>query len=275
MWTLSGFIDEISPDFTEQCRVAAELGLKYVEVRSAWDVNILDLKPEQLSAMKETLAAHDLQVSSIGSPIGKIYIDEPFAPHLDRARHAAEVAHFFAAPYIRIFSFFLRPGANPADHRAEVMDRMKALTRVAEEADLILLHENEKEIYGDVPTRCLDIVRSVGSPHLRLAWDSANFVQVGVRPYTDGYAVLRPHVEYVQIKDALAADGTVVPAGEGDGELAQTIRALNHDGFDGFFSLEPHLSTGTAVGGFSGPEEFRRAWQAFTDMLKAEGIEYR
>jgi sugar phosphate isomerase/epimerase len=274
MWTLSGFVDEISPDFTEQCQVAADLGLKYVEVRSAWDVNILDLKPEQLAAMKETLASHRLQVSSIGSPIGKIFIDEAFAPHLDRMRHAADVAHFFDAPYIRIFSFFLRPGADPADHRDEVIDRMRALTRVAEDADLILLHENEKEIYGDVPSRCLDIVQSVGSPHLRLAWDPANFVQVGVRPYADGYAMLRPHVEYIQIKDALAADGTVVTAGKGDGEVVQTIRALCHDGFDGFFSLEPHLSVGTAAGGFSGPKLFRRAWQDFTDLLKAEGIEY-
>jgi sugar phosphate isomerase/epimerase len=274
MWTLSGFIDEISPDFTEQCRVAAALGLKYAEVRSAWEVNILDLKPGQLAVMKQTLAAHGLQVSSIGSPIGKIFIDEPFAPHLDRMRHAAEVAHFFDAPYVRIFSFFLRPGADPAGHRDEVIDRMRALARVAEDADLTLLHENEKEIYGDVPSRCLDIVRSVGSPHLRLARDPANFVQVGVRPYTDGYAILRPHLEYVQIKDALAADGTVVPAGGGDGEVARTVRALRHDEFDGFFSLEPHLSTGTAVGGFSGPELFRTAWQAFTDLLKAEEIEY-
>jgi sugar phosphate isomerase/epimerase len=190
-------------------------------------------------------------------------------------RHAAEVAHFFGAPYIRVFSFFLRPGADPAAHRDEVIDRMRALARVAEEADLILLHENEKEIYGDVPARCLDIVHSVGSPHLRLAWDPANFVQVGVRPYTEGYAVLRPHVEYIQIKDARAADGTVVTAGRGDGEVAETMSALRHDGFDGFFSLEPHLDTGTALGGFSGPELFRQAWQDFTDLLKTEGIEYK
>ena len=274
MWTLSGFADEISPDLTEQCEVASGLGLKYIEVRSAWDVNILDLSPDQLKTMKETLSAYGMQVSSIGSPIGKIFIDEDFGPHLERMRHAAEVAHFFGAPYIRIFSFFLRPGADPADHREEVISRMRALARVAENADLVLLHENEKEIYGDVPRRCLDIVRSVDSPHLRLAWDPANFVQVGVRPYTDGYAALRRHLEYVQIKDALIADGTVVPAGKGDGEVAQTMRALHHDGFDGFFSLEPHLSSGTAAGGFSGPDLFRTAWQAFTDMLTAEGIEY-
>jgi sugar phosphate isomerase/epimerase len=275
MWTLSGFVDEISADFTEQCRVAAGLGLRFVELRSAWEVNILDLSPEQLARMKEILEAHDLEVSSIGSPIGKIFIDEPFPEHLQRMRHAAEVAHFFGAPYIRIFSFFLRPGADPAVHREEVIGRMRALARVAEEADVILLHENEKEIYGDVPARCLDIVRSVGSPHLRLAWDPANFVQVGVRPYTEGYVLLRPHVEYIQIKDALAADGTVVTAGKGDGEVADTIRALRHDGFDGFFSLEPHLNLGTAMGGFSGPELFITACQDFTALLKTEGIDYQ
>jgi sugar phosphate isomerase/epimerase len=274
MWTLSGFIDEISPDFTRQCEVAAGLGLKYAEVRSAWNVNILDLEPARLDVMKQTLAAYGLQVSSIGSPIGKIFIDEDFPPHLERMRHAVEVARFFAAPYIRIFSFFLRPGADPVAHRDEVIDRMTALTRVAEDADVILLHENEKDIYGDVPSRCLDIVRSVGSPYLRLAWDPANFVQVGVRPYTEGYGMLRTHLEYVQIKDAHAADGTVVPAGEGDGEVARTISALHHDGFDGFFSLEPHLSTSNALGGFSGPDLFRTAWQALTDILKTQGIEY-
>jgi sugar phosphate isomerase/epimerase len=274
MWTLSGFADEISPDLTEQCEVASGLGLKYIEVRSAWDVNILDLSPDQLSRMKKTLSAYGMKVSSIGSPIGKIFIDEDFAPHLERMRHAAEVAHELDAPYIRIFSFFIRPGEDPAGHRGEVIDRMRALVRVAEEADLILLHENEKQIYGDVPARCLDLIRSVGSPYLRLAWDPANFVQVGVRPYSDGYAKLRPHLEYVQIKDALAADGTVVPAGHGDGEVAATIRALRHDGFDGFFSLEPHLALGHATGGYSGPDLFRTAWRAFTDLLKTEEIEY-
>jgi sugar phosphate isomerase/epimerase len=107
-----------------------------------------------------------------------------------------------------------------------------------------------------------------------VAWDTANFVQVGVRPFTEGYSLLRPHLEYVQIKDAKAADGTVTPAGEGDGELVETIRELRSDGFDGFFSLEPHLGDVHALGGFSGPELFTRAHAAFTGLLQNEGIEY-
>jgi sugar phosphate isomerase/epimerase len=275
MWTLSGSVDGISSDLTEQCRVAAGLGLTHVELRRAWDVGILDLEPERLAVLRDTLADHDLAVSGIGSPIGRIFIDEPFPPHLRRMRHAAEVAHRFDAPYLRVFSFFRRPGADPAGQRDEVIDRMRALTRVAEEADLVLLHQNQKAVYGDVPARCLDIVRAVGSPHLRLAWDPAGFVQAGVRPYPDGYAILRPHIEYVRVTDARAADGAVVTAGHGDGELAETVRALWHDGFDGFFALDPHRDGGTATGGSAGPDPFRRAWRDFTDLLKTEGIEYK
>jgi sugar phosphate isomerase/epimerase len=274
MWTLSGFIDEISDDFSEQCKVAADLGLRYVEVRSAWGTNILDLDDIQLATVRETLAEHGLKASSIGSPIGKISVDDEFPPHLERMRHAVEVAKTLEAPYIRLFSFFIPEGTGPDSWRDEVLARMSALAEAAADADVILVHENEKEIYGDIPRRCLDIVTSVSSPKLQLAWDPANFVQVGVRPFTEGYAMLRPHVGYIQIKDALLVDGSVVVAGAGDGEVPETVRALRADGFDGFFSLEPHLGEYTAYGALSGPELFTKAWKGFTDILSSEGIQY-
>ena len=274
MWTLSGFVDEIDDDFAVQCRVAADLGLKYAEVRSAWGINILDLDDDQLQRVRELLAEHGLQVSSIGSPIGKIGIDDDFGPHLERMRHAAEVAQFLNAPYVRLFSFFIPEGEDPDSYRDEVLRRMRAIAEVAEQAGVIAVHENEKEIYGDIPRRCLDIVTSVDSPNLKLAWDPANYVQCGVRPFTEGYADLRPHTVYIQIKDALLADASVVVAGAGDGEVAETIRALQADGFDGFFSLEPHLGEYTAFGALSGPELFTKAHAAFTDILTSEGIAY-
>lgn len=274
MWTLSGFIDEISSDFSEQCAVAAGLGLRYVEVRSAWGAGVLEWDDDQLASAQTTMATHGLAVSSIGSPIGKIFVDEDFEPHLARAGRAAEVARTLGAPFIRIFSFFIRPGDDPATHRDEVLRRMSALATVAEDADVILVHENEKEIYGDTPARCVDLLESVGSPHLRATWDPANFVQVGVRPFTEGYAALRPYLDYMQIKDAHAADGSVTVAGDGDGEVVETLRALRADGFDGFFSLEPHLGDVHAFGGFSGPELFTRAHDAFTALLTSEGIDH-
>jgi sugar phosphate isomerase/epimerase len=274
MWTLSGFSDEIDQDFATQCEVVTGLGLQYIEIRSAWGTNVLDLDADQLATVQQLLTQHGLRVSSIGSPIGKIAITDDFAPHLERMRHAAEVARLLEAPYIRLFSFFIPEGDDPDDHRDEVITRMRAIAEVAEEAGVIAVHENEKEIFGDIPRRCLDIVTTVASPHLRLAWDPANFVQCGVKPFSEGYADLRPHTVYIQIKDALFADSSVVVAGAGDGEVPETIRALREDGFDGFFSLEPHLGTQNALGGFSGADLWTQAHAAFTDILRSEGIAY-
>ena len=272
MWTLSGFADEISADLDEQIAVVTDLGLKFIEFRTAWDTNVLDLDSAELGRAKAALTAAGLGVSSIGSPIGKIAISEDNGPHLDRMQHALEVAQFFEAPFIRMFSYFIPETDNPDDHRDEVVRRMKDLAAVAEGSGITLIHENEKEIFGDIPRRCHELVEAVASPALRLTWDNANFVQCGVRPYTEGYSLLAPDVVYLQVKDALFADSTVVPAGEGDGEVRESMRAFAADGFQGFASLEPHLETAHALGGFSGPDNWRRAHAAFVRLLQEEGI---
>ena len=275
MWTLSGFADEIAADLQVQCETLNGLGVGYLEFRSAWSTNVLDLDDDRLEAAGRILAAHHIRTSSIGSPIGKIAITDNFEPHLVRFERALHVARVLDAPYIRLFSFFIPQGEEPGRHRDEVLARMAALAAAAKGHDVVLLHENEKNIYGDNPQRCLDIVESVGSAQLRLLWDPANFVQCGVAPFTDGYAVLRPYLDYLHIKDAVMATGEVVPAGEGDGELAQTLRGLQADGFDGFFSMEPHLAVAGAMGGFSGGDQFTRATRAFTRLLDDQGVSYR
>lgn len=274
MWTLSGFADEIDADFARQCTVARDLGLDFIEIRSAWDTGVLDLTGEQLQQARDLLTDHSLGVSAIGSPVGKIFIDDDFDDHLRQMHRAVEVAHHFHAPYIRIFSFFQRPEIDPAQARQETIRRLRALADIAEPAGVTLLHENDKEVYGDTPERCLDLVTAVDSPRFKLVWDPANFVQVDIRPHDDGYGLLRPHLEYVQIKDARASDGIVVPAGEGDAQIRQTIRALHDDGFEGFFSLEPHLESHSTSPDIPGAELFRIAWKAFTDMLDSESIPY-
>ena len=199
---------------------------------------------------------------------------EPFGPHLERFRRALRAADVMGAPYIRVFSFFIPDGQEPEQYREEVIDRLGIMAGEAEDSGVTLLHENEKDIYGDTPSRCLDILAGVDSPALRAAWDAANFVQCGVRPYREGYASLRPYIEYVHVKDAISGSNTVVPAGEGDGQLPETLSALQASGFDGYFSLEPHLASAGTFSGFSGPELFRKAAGAFKELLRRQGIEW-
>ena len=273
MWTLTGFADEISPELDEQLDTLADESIRFVELRSVWNKNVLDLTDDEIEKVGAAMADRGVGVSSIGSPIGKVPITEDFAPHLERFRRALHVAKSLEAPYVRVFSFFMPEGEDPAVYRDEVLGRMGTVAKEAEDARLVLLHENEKDIYGDIPSRCLDILAQVDSPALRAAWDAANFVQCGVdRPYEEGYEALRPYLEYVHVKDALAESGKVVPAGEGDGEIHETISALHASGFDGFFSLEPHLASSGTYSGFSGPALFSRAAGAFKKLLRQQEI---
>ncbi len=275
MWTLTGFADEISPELDEQLDTLAEESISYMELRSVWNTNVLDLTDDELDRVKSAVAERGIGISSIGSPIGKVPVTDPFGPHLERFRRALRAAEAMRAPYVRVFSFFIPEGQEPDRYREEVLDRMGAMTGEAEDAGVMLLHENEKEIYGDVPSRCVDILAGVDSPALRAAWDAANFVQCGVtHPYDEGYASLRPYIEYVHVKDALSGTDRVVPAGEGDGQLPETLSALRASGFDGFFSLEPHLASAGKYSGFSGPELFRKAAGALKELLRKQEIEW-
>jgi sugar phosphate isomerase/epimerase len=270
--TLSGFADEISADPAQQLAVLAAESISHLELRSAWSVNVADFSDAQLAAFAAATEAAGVRVSAIGSPIGKIPIGAPFAPELERMRRIADIAGVLGTTLVRVFSFYLPPGEPPQQYRAQVIDQMGALARIAEERGVLLAHENEREIYGDLPGRCADLIASVASPALRATFDNANFVQCGVRPFTDAYPLLRPHLVYLQVKDARAVTGEVTPAGEGDGQLRETLLALRDSGFAGFMSLEPHLDLAGRQGGFSGPDKFRRAAQALKRLLSELSI---
>src|SRR5215218_3917519 len=198
MWTLTGFADEISPDLDEQLDTLARESIRSLELRSVWNTNVLDLTDDELDEVRSAVSARGVSVSSIGSPIGKVPITDPFGQHLERFRRALRVASLMHAPYVRVFSFFIPEGRDPGLYREEVLERMGMLADEAGRVGITLLHENEKEIYGDVPARCVELLSGVGSPALRAAWDAANFVQCGVRrPFTEGFDSLRSYVEYV------------------------------------------------------------------------------
>lgn len=276
MWTLTGFADEISDDLGEQCSTLTDLGMTHLEFRGAWGTNVADLSDDQLDRAADTLAAAGIGVSSLGSPIGKVPVTADLGEHLSRLDRCLTIAGRLGAPFVRVFSFYPEPGADEQATTEAVLSRMAAMTERVGDSGITLLHENEKDIFGDTPQRCREVLAGVDSPNLRAAWDPANFVQVGVdHPFDAGFEMLRPWIAYVHVKDAQAGSGQVVPAGQGDGQLARTLSALNEDGFDGYFSLEPHLASSGAHGGFSGPELFGVAHRAFTGLLDSLALTYR
>ncbi len=276
MIRLSAFADEISPDLHEQIAILQREHIRYIDLRGVWGINVLDLSDEQVQQIKQTLDAQDMHVAAIASPIGKVPIDTPFEAYLERFERALALAHAFQTPFIRLFSFYppaTQPSQSPTLWRDEVIRRLTEMTRRATQANIILLHENEKDIYGDTIARCVDLHEQINQPNLRAAFDTANFIQCQQTPYPDGYAALRPWLTYVHVKDA-QADGTVVPAGEGHSRWPELLRHLRQDGYDGFFSLEPHLASAQRFQGFSGPELFQRASQALQQLLRQMAWDY-
>ncbi len=267
MVTLTAFADEISADLQEQLDVLESEGIHHLELRGVWNKNVLDLSDEEVQKVRDIVQSRGFKVSAVGSPIGKIDILDPMEPHVQRFKRALQVAKVLETSYIRIFSFFIPQGQSPQSHRREVLARMAVLQEMAAGWEVVLLHENEKEIYGDNAQRCLDILEHRLNENLACAFDPANFVQCGVKPYEEAFPLLQPYIRYVHIKDALFAGGTVVPAGQGDGALRAVLSRLFAQGYDGFLSLEPHLAHSDRYQGFSGPALFHVAAEALKNLL--------
>lgn len=238
---VSCFADEIAESLDRQIEVLSRLGISYVELRSADGINVSDFTMNFAKEVKKKLDQANIRISAIGSPIGKIGIDDDFDAHLQKLSHTEQMADIFETPYIRMFSFYIPENYAAADCRSEVLFRMEAMVAEAAHNNITLLHENEKGIYGDNASRCLDLMQQFAGKHFSCTFDFANFIQCGQDP-SEAYEMLSPYISYVHVKDALFATGEVVPAGTGDGHLPKIFQKLDASGYHGFLSLEPHLA---------------------------------
>jgi sugar phosphate isomerase/epimerase len=240
-FVLSAFADEIDPSLQTQMDVLEQHGIRYIEMRGVNGKNLTQYTLEEVKSIKSQLDRRGFRLSAIGSPIGKIKITDDFGTHLELFRHTIEIAKIMETQYIRMFSFFIPKGEGPLRYRDEVMNRWHKFIKAAEGTGLVLLHENEKDIYGDTPERCLDLIETLNCDYLKLVFDPANFVQCGINTYPDAYEMLKDHIAYMHIKDAVLSSHNVVPSGHGDGHIKEILYALKLRGYEGFLSLEPHL----------------------------------
>jgi 3-dehydroshikimate dehydratase len=267
MLKLAAFADEISPELDEQITVCKANGVTHFELRGVNGKNVLDFDQSLRNEIKSKLVACGLAVACIGSPIGKVKITDDWQPHFDRFKIAVELAEFFAAPMIRIFSYYADHGGDILRHRDEVIRRMQAKVDYIKNSNITLVHENEVKIYGEKGEQCLDLMKTIDSPKLRTAFDFANFVQAKENPL-DCWKMLKPFTTHIHIKDAMLADGKVVPAGHGDGQLEPILKDAYASGYRGFLSLEPHLAAHEQFSGFSGPNLFKTAADALKLLCK-------
>lgn len=247
---LSAFSDELSPEIDRQIEWLSANGLDYMEIRGVDGTPVAEITLDKAREVKAKLDAAGLRISALGSPAGKININDDFEPHVEQFRHLLEIAKILEAKRMRMFSFFMPEGCDPADYREEVMRRLAVFVELARPCGVTLCHENEKNIYGDTPERCLDIYNHFGG-EIKCVFDHANFISCDIEPFPHAYDMLKHTFSHMHIKDA-DEKAEMVPAGEGIGRIPETLEALK-DVYDGEFilTLEPHLME---FGGLAGLE---------------------
>ena len=250
---IAAFADEAGSRMDEQIAAMQENGVTGLEIRGVDGENISNISNEKAKEVKKRLDDAGLAVWSLGSPYGKVGIEEDFGPHLDRFCRGLELAEILQTKHIRLFSFFIPKEKDPAIFRDAVMERLAKFVEKAQGSGVMLCHENEKGIYGDIASRCADIHAAL--PEIRAVFDPANYIQCK-QPTKPAWEMLAPYVEYMHIKDALA-DGEVVPAGKGIGELPYLLSQFKGS----VVSVEPHLHV------FEGFAELERDQQ--TKMLES------
>ena len=238
---LSAFADEASPMLDEQIEALQAEGIALIELRGVDGKNVSALTLEEAAAVKAKLDAAGIRLSAMGSPFGKASLGVPFDEHLALFKHGLALCKVLDCQRMRMFSFYPAEGVSADDSREEVLRRLTIMVQLAKEAGIALVHENEKGIYGDITGRNADLLNHFGD-QLGLAFDPANFVQSGVKPI-EAFEVLHERITYMHIKDAIMADGAVVRAGHGDGDVPEILRRLNaeRDG-EVILSVEPHLA---------------------------------
>lgn len=240
---ISGFSDEIDADFETQLKVVTELGMNYISLRSAYDKNIFAYTADEVyHELIPLLEKYQVKVSSIGSPVGKLDINdnEGYLRQKEQLDNLCQIAELLECRYIRIFSFYIPQGQDPENYEEEVLCKLKEYVDVAEKHQMILIHENEKGTYGDTAIRCAKLAARINNPFLRLVFDFANFVQCGEDTEVC-WNLLKPYVTYIHMKDASYGDHENVVCGTGDGKIPELLQQILVEGYQGFLTLEPHL----------------------------------
>ena len=271
-FTLSAFGDEIAEDVDEQLRVLHDLDIGYLELRSAWGTNVLELTDEEVGRLIERCEAHSILVSCIGSPIGKSPIDGPIERVVDDFERITDIAKMVGTDRVRVFSFYPESDGLQAERVDESISRLSVMSEIAAESGIVLLLENEGGLVGDTPERCRALVEGVDSPHLRYVWDTGNYPQMGFARSVDiGWPLLAEYTECVQVKDCRIMDGTITVAGGGDGQVRELLHNLRKSEYVGFLALEPHLLVAGQRGGFSGAEGMKMAADALRGLMAETG----
>lgn len=265
-WTLSAFTDEAGGTIEAQIEAARRAELSWLDLRSADGFNVSVLPLDHAREIKAKLDGAGLGVQMLGSPLGKIDINDDFAPELQKLRHLGELAPILGCHSVRLFSYYNAGGAPKARWQDSALDRLAQLKEAARSLGLVLYHENERHIFGDLGDDVARIAQ-LRDDNFALIFDFDNFQQSGENVWTT-WETLRESTDAFHLKDS-TAQNQHVPAGQGAGQIERILRDALARGWRGPLAIEPHLSHSGAVSA-TGPSGV--ADETFASMPPAQSF---
>jgi sugar phosphate isomerase/epimerase len=268
---LTGFADEAAPDIDGQIRATKALGWKYIEARNIDGVNVHDVPEDKFQTVVDRLQDAGVQINCFGSAIanwGK-QVTDPFEITLQEIERAIPRMQKLGTKLIRVMSYAVLQDRRADDQMEEErFRRLRILRQMFADAGITPVHENCMNYGGMSWKHTLRLVEHV--PGLKLVFDTGNPVftddRARSKPYPkqsawEFYAHVKEHIAYVHIKDGVwdpeTGQTTFTFPGEGDGDVRRIVRDLLSDGYEGGFSIEPHLSAVQHDQSVVSPEEQR------------------
>lgn len=271
---ITGFTDEAAPGLQEQIAVCRELGWNRIDLRNVDDINITEVDDRRFEEIKEALDAAGVSVIAFGSRIANWgrRVSDPFETDLAELHRAIPRMRAMGTRYIRIMSYRAPQGplGSQPEIENEILRRLTQLSRLAEENDIVCIHENCETWGGQSFEHTRFLLERIDSPAFRLVFDSGNpFWNDDVRgpgPYRkqdalEFYRQVKEAVEYVHIKDGRLRGDTEEYAypGEGDGRVKEILAELKRDGYDRGVSIEPHMAVVFHDPNIQSNAEYRRS----------------
>ena len=243
----SGIADEAGKDIATQIRAHRELGWNHIELRMIDGNNVTAMPDDAFDSACEKLAAAAIQVSCFGSAIANWARPITCDPHIDISDLTRAIPRMqtLNVPFIRVMSYPNDPERPlpEAEWRREAIRRVKRLAAMAEDGDIMLVHENCSGWGGLSAENSNILLGEVNSPALKVVFDTGNPVTYGQNSW-DYYQSVKKDIAYVHIKDARKVDGKdmYTYCGEGDGYVREILADLLNHGYDSGISIEPHLA---------------------------------
>jgi sugar phosphate isomerase/epimerase len=282
---LSVITNEISEDFDHACSVAAkDFGMQWVELRTMWGKNIVDLKADDISRVQAILAKYNLRVTDIASPLFKV--DWPgaprskyssqhdnFAANTEAAKQddvlatCIELAKQFKTDKIRCFDYLRLDDVAP--YRAAIDEKLRSACETAKKQGIMLVIENEQSCNTSNAPEAARTLAAV--PPLMLNWDPANAAYTGeTDAFPAGWALLpKDRIHHCHCKNTVrnvAGKMAWSPVDIGFIDWVAQFRALKQIGYRNAVSLETHWA-----GGGTPEASSRISWAGMKKALEASG----